>query len=104
MLVRSLLAMLLLVISKPGWAWGERGHDLVTQVAVRLVGSDFDTSGKLSEALLMKAHLLGHLSNVPDTVWRNKDKVGAAATKANGSTHYVDSDYIAAKPSAEVLL
>ncbi len=71
------------------WAWGERGHDAITRVAVRIV-SKSDPQG-LGALLLTKAHMMAHLSNVPDIVWRN---VGKEIASQNRPTHFIDLEYI----------
>ncbi len=75
-------------------AWGERGHDVVSRVAARLsIASNADNS--FTKLLVRKENMLGHLSNVPDIVWRNGDK---SVIAENSTTHYIDLDYLADKP------
>jgi hypothetical protein len=74
--------------------WGERGHDLVTRVAVRLVDQRAGAAQPAYARLLrQKEHMLGHLANVPDIVWRGMD---AKVRSANGPTHYIDLEYVRA--------
>lgn len=73
-------------------AWGERGHDIVTRVAVRLLASRIATGTPLANQFGRKEFMLGHLSNVPDIVWRNQ---GDAIEKVNAPTHFLDLEYVA---------
>jgi hypothetical protein len=73
-------------------AWGERGHDIVTRVAVRLLAARVAPGTPLAFQLGRKEFMLGHLSNVPDIVWRNQ---GEAIEKINAPTHYLDFEYVA---------
>ncbi|MBK5256470.1 MAG: hypothetical protein JJE39_10590 [Vicinamibacteria bacterium] len=72
-------------------AWGERGHDLVTRVAVRLLAAKVAKGTPLATQFGRKEFMLGHLSNVPDIVWRNQ---GEAIEKQNAPTHFLDLEYI----------
>ncbi|MEK7705846.1 MAG: hypothetical protein AAB426_12870 [Myxococcota bacterium] len=72
-------------------AWSERGHDVVTQAAVRLVEARMGEDRRLTEPLVARSGMLGHLSNVPDIVWRAGDK---ATVLANSPTHYVSLDLL----------
>lgn len=72
-------------------AWGERGHDIVTRVAVRLLAARVATGTPLANQFGRKEFMLGHLSNVPDIVWRNQ---GDAIEKMNAPTHFMDLEYV----------
>lgn len=72
------------------WAWGERGHDSIARVAVRSLKAQKEAT-KLHFFLLQKEHLLGHLANVPDIVWRNLDQ---ETERLNAPTHYLDIEYL----------
>jgi len=50
-----------------------------------------------------KEHLLGHLSSIPDTMWRSDAYVGKPAREANSPTHFVDLDYISMTPNVGTL-
>lgn len=76
--------------SVPALAWGERGHDLVTRVAARLLSEEHPNIG---EAMASREHMLAHLSNVPDIHWR-ASYMSNAEREANSSTHYIDLDLI----------
>lgn len=84
--------LLLTMTSAPAWAWGERGHNAIARVATRLVAQNQDPEIAALGALLQKReHMLGHLANVPDIVWRSG---GPDIDAANGPSHFVDLDYI----------
>jgi hypothetical protein len=72
-------------------AWGERGHDIVTRVAVRLLAARVARGTPLALQFGRKEFMLGHLSNVPDIVWRNQ---GEAIEKVNAPTHFLDLEYV----------
>jgi hypothetical protein len=71
------------------YAWGEKGHDLVTRVAAKLMAEDKEHGALVGEAFIKKEHMLAHLSNVPDIVWRS---AGKEIETLNAPTHYVDVD------------
>jgi len=77
------------------FAWGERGHDLITRVAVRALHERLGPNNTLSPALVAKEHQLGHLSNVPDIVWRGMDE---AVRSQNAPTHFVDTEFLSNRP------
>jgi len=85
-IVSALLASL---FSQHVVAWGERGHDLITRVAVQHMRASNDDNAKLMRPFLLRDHMLGHLSNTPDTVWR-ADYMSDEAKKANSPTHYIN--------------
>jgi hypothetical protein len=72
-------------------AWGERGHDLVTRVAVRIMAAKIARGTPLATQLGRKEFMLGHLANVPDIVWRNQ---GDSVEKVNAPTHFLDLEYV----------
>ena len=82
--------------SEYSYAWGERGHDLVTRVAARILTLSDAADNPIGETFLAKEHMLGHLSNVPDTVWRS---MGDAIEAQNGPTHYLDVEYVTLNPA-----
>ncbi|MBI4376202.1 MAG: hypothetical protein HY549_07100 [Elusimicrobia bacterium] len=71
-------------------AWGERGHHAIARIAAMRVATGTEDEKALAALFRSKAIQLGHLSNVPDTAWRNMDKETSAL---NGPTHYMDADY-----------
>jgi hypothetical protein len=80
-----------LIAPPPAGAWGERGHDIVTRVAVRLLAASIARGTPLAAQFGRKEFMLGHLSNVPDIVWRNR---GEAMEKMNAPTHFLDLEYV----------
>jgi len=76
----------------PAHAWGERGHQIVTRVAVRLLAARVARGTALANQFGRKEFMLGHLSNVPDIVWRNQ---GEAIENMNAPTHFLDLEYVA---------
>ncbi|MBI3542440.1 MAG: hypothetical protein HY075_04085 [Deltaproteobacteria bacterium] len=52
--------------SQPAWAWGERGHHAICDVATRLVKEPV-----LKQYLSSRGHMLGHVCNIPDISWRS---------------------------------
>lgn len=79
-----------ILTAPPAFAWGERGHDLIARVAVRLCP---DRGGDVAfcKTLAMKEHMLAHLSNVPDIVWKNLPK---QSEPGNDPAHYIDVEYV----------
>ncbi|NRA69040.1 MAG: hypothetical protein HRU19_31505 [Pseudobacteriovorax sp.] len=71
------------------FAWGERGHDAVTRVAVHLLSEHGEPD--MERALIGTEHKLAHLSNLPDIDWRSRD---SAVIAANRPTHYIDLEYL----------
>jgi hypothetical protein len=69
-----------------GWAWGLRGHHTICEAASHLVKEK-----NLKEFLNSRAHVMGHLCNIPDTHWRN---ISPEATTQGAATHYVDMDIL----------
>ena len=78
------------------FAWGERGHDLVARVAARLIIERSPRGDSYAAVFEQKEHMLGHLANVPDIVWRN---VGPEIEAQNAPTHYVDLEFFDLKPA-----
>lgn len=87
----SIAVVAALLTPRPAHAWGERGHDIVTRVAVRLLAAKVAKGTPLATQLGRKEFMLGHLSNVPDIVWRNQ---GEAIENVNAPTHFLDIEFI----------
>jgi hypothetical protein len=94
----SVVVGLVVARAQTALAWGERGHDLVARVAVRLAARSGDP--EWARFLLAKEHMLGHLANVPDVVWRN---LGRDVESRNAPTHFVDLELVTAKPTLATL-
>ncbi len=91
-IVSGMFSLVLLFQANSAFSWGERGHDLVTRVAARLVHESLsENPTEFGNVLLSKEHMLGHLSNVPDIVWRNGEK---HVIDANSPTHFVDLEFL----------
>lgn len=89
-LLGSLLSSLL--APSAAWAWGERGHDAVARVAARILMADEDPEvAAWGRLLSSREHMLAHLSNVPDIVWRRPEQKLDAL---NPPSHYVDLEFI----------
>ncbi len=89
--VVSLAVVAALLTPRPAHAWGERGHDIVTRVAVRLLAAKVAKGTPLATQFGRREFMLGHLSNVPDIVWRNQ---GEAIEDVNAPTHFLDLEYL----------
>ncbi len=92
--ILALAIALGLTLPPQALAWGERGHDIVTRVAVRLLAAGVAPGTALAAQFARKEFMLGHLSNVPDIVWRNQ---GEAIEKVNAPTHFLDLEYVTPK-------
>lgn len=68
----------LLLPASGAFAWGERGHHVLCEVATRLVQEE-----GLKKILLGRSHMMGHLCNIPDIYWRNLRKVPAEANASH---------------------
>ncbi len=94
----SVVLLCLLVgssLSSSAYAWGERGHDLIARVAARLIIERSPRGDDFAALFEMKEHMLGHLANVPDIVWRN---IGPEVEAQNAPTHYVDLEFLDPAP------
>ncbi len=98
---RAFLLLFLLgnVVSARALAWGERGHDLIARVASRLVMERAPEDDGFAPIFFYKEHVLGHLANVPDIVWR---AMGKEIEDENGPTHYVDLEFVEPKARPEL--
>lgn len=98
------LVLVLGMSSLEAYAWGERGHDSVTRVAARLLAEHEDpATASWGKLLASREHMLAHISNVPDIVWR---RLGPDVDALNAPSHYIDIEYIlpaGAKPEAAKL-
>lgn len=90
-----LVALLVLLVPASAYAWGERGHDAITRIAVRILVARGGEDTSLSRPFLARENMLGHLSNVPDIVWRADSAIAAA----NAHTHYINWDKLVDKPT-----
>ncbi len=82
-------------------AWGERGHHAIARNAALavlvgvprepLAGSEAGLLWSVEAFFRKKALQLAHLSNIPDTAWRNSDPETQAI---NAPTHFLDADQL----------
>lgn len=86
---KAIFSLFIFAIYAPAsLAWGERGHDLVTRVAVQQLTAFSDSGAALTEPFKQRDHMLSHLSNVPDLHWR-APYMSAAERALNYPTHYI---------------
>jgi hypothetical protein len=82
----------------PLYAWAGRGHNLVTQVAVRLLDQE-KFSSDIYKPFLMKEDMLSHLSNIPDNGW----KVASELRSMLDKTHFFEIDSMNEKELSSLL-
>lgn len=86
------------IYTNSAWAWGERGHDIVTRVAVRLLADQHQGQVNLIRPFVLREHMLAHLSNVPDIVWR-ANYMSEMDRRLNSPTHYFNFDRVYSLPN-----
>jgi hypothetical protein len=88
----------------PAFAWGERGHGLVAQVAARLLvargGFTEDNQDPILKPFRDKELMLAHLSNVPDIVWRGLPR---EQTESLNPTHWINLEYLGFNDSRSIV-
>lgn len=84
----TLIFTLLFSISNHVLAWSERGHDVITRVAVQHMQELSGNNANLMRPFLSRDHMLSHLSNVPEIVW-GADYMSDEAKQSNAPTHYI---------------
>lgn len=89
------IAFLVFIIPSIVFSWGGRGHHSICSAAVFLV-QDPD----LKNYLKGRPHIMGHLCNVPDIVWKN---MGSDISKIGSPSHYINPEIIGLKASEIVL-
>lgn len=67
------------------YAWGERGHHTICEVATRLVKEP-----QLKKFLEPKGHVMGHTCNIPDIYWRDL----GALSKPGDQAHFLDPENV----------
>lgn len=90
---RMFLAASLFACATSAYAWGERGHDLITRVAVQNLRVISDDNQALVKPFVERNHMLGHLSNVPDIVWR-APYMTELERQENYSTHFINLEKV----------
>jgi hypothetical protein len=68
---------------------------LIARVAARVAIARAGGDPSVRALFGPKEHMLGHLSNIPDILWRN---LGKDADKLGAPTHYVDVEYLTMRP------
>lgn len=85
------------------FGWGEIGHHLVATTAAQILEDhpriQANASGPHTknwvEYFRQKRVQLGHLSNIPDTYWKNvPGKTGSLVRQWGDPSHYLDSEYL----------
>ena len=76
------------VWSNSVFPWGERGHDLVTRVAVKQLDEISQHNPALTRPFKLRDHMLSHLSNAPDFYWRSP-AMSDAERALNYPTHFI---------------
>lgn len=84
--MQKMTFMIIIIFSSFVFGWGGRGHDTLCESATQLIENK-----ELKVFMTTRAHIMGHLCNIPDTSWRS---VSAEATKEGGPAHYIDSDIL----------
>jgi len=95
MLRFSVLVLTLIFSLLPNFAvaWGERGHDLITRVAIQHLRYLSDDQQSLVRPFTLRDHMLAHLSNVPDIVWRAPYQ-SETVKELNPPTHYINLEKV----------
>lgn len=91
------LLMFMSMSMQNAFAWGERGHDLVTRVAVQNLRYLSDDDARLVRPFVLRDHMLSHLSNVPDIVWRAPYQ-NELVLAVNPPTHYINIEKVYGAP------
>ncbi|MEM7360464.1 MAG: hypothetical protein AAF431_15310 [Pseudomonadota bacterium] len=89
----TILCLILIGVSPPVLAWGERGHDLITRVAVHNLAKISANDAALVRPFQLRNHMLSHLSNVPDIVWR-APYMSKQDRQVNDATHYINLELV----------
>jgi len=93
-LLRTTVSLLLFLFTANSvFAWGERGHDLVTRVAVQNLRELSNDNSALVTPFAARDHMLAHLSNAPDIVWR-APYMSDVDRLANYSTHFINLERV----------
>lgn len=85
-------------VSTSSFAWSERGHDLIARAATRIAVARSGDNPSVQAIFAAKEHMLGHLANVPDIVWRS---MGREIEALNDPTHFIDLDYLMIEPTVD---
>jgi hypothetical protein len=89
----GLTAVFVVICTSPAFAWGERGHDIVTRVAVQNLSVVGNGDLSLTTPFTKRDHMLSHLSNTPDIVWRAK-YMSKQDRGLNYPTHFINLERV----------
>jgi len=94
-LFASQLVLVIFFLSGPqtSFGWGERGHDLITRIAVQNLVADSGDNLALTRPFVSRDHMLSHLSNAPDIVWR-APYMSDEERALNYPTHYINLERV----------
>ena len=98
------ITALTLIITTSAWAWGERGHHIVGRTGAKLVETVADKEAKskgVVQFFQQRAFEMGHLSNIPDTSWKESSRHKKSVLSTNTPTHYVDMEILAGTPGRD---
>lgn len=91
-MMSKLFLITICVLTSPfAHAWGERGHDLITRVAVQQLGLKSGFGKQFTEPFEQRDHMLSHISNSPDFHWR-ADYMSDIDRRLNSPTHWVSME------------
>jgi hypothetical protein len=91
--VAGLTVFFVVIFSSSAFSWGERGHDIVTRVAVQNLSVLSDGNLSLIKPFTKRDHMLSHLSNTPDIVWRAK-YMSQQDRDLNYPTHFINLERV----------
>lgn len=98
-LISCIVAVGFTAFTSQSFAWGGRGHDMISKVAVKIYQEKYkDDDDKFFLVLKSKSELLGHLANVPDVYWKSFPQ---DVTRDLNPAHFVDLEYGALDPKLE---
>ena len=83
------LLILALAAPRPGFCWGERGHNAIARAAAMRMSMDVAVDSGAAGYFQRYALELGHIANIPDIYWRS---LGKDYDALNSPTHYIDAD------------
>ena len=92
-----IFTLIVVCLSHGAFAWGERGHDIVARVAVRHLVSHGNKN--FYRPFQKREFMMGHLSNVPDIIWKAKD-MDERERAINGPTHYINLELAIENPES----
>lgn len=97
--IKFSIFVLAVCYSQLSQAWGERGHDLITRIAVQDLVELSEKNSALTRPFELRDHMLSHLSNAPDIVWRAPYMTDEERA-LNYPTHYINLERVYDKVSS----